>query len=149
MLFRSGFRNLKNSAIDSIQFSLDYVSYEHKEIEVDGAVESIGSVFDNKTFSYRSLFEQRKQGAMTGRFGFEGFDRTFQVNGAEQLITGKVRHNSFSAFTLQEYSKDRMKIQFGARVESNRLNPTNVAYRDRNFTGVSFGAGVKIGRAHV
>lgn len=79
---------------------------------------------------------------MTGRFGFEGFDRTFQVNGAEQLITGKVRHNSFSAFTLQEYSKDRMKIQFGARVESNRLNPTNVAYRDRNFTGVSFGAGV-------
>jgi iron complex outermembrane receptor protein len=140
--YSGGFRNLKNSAIDSVQFSLDYVSYEHKEIEIDGAVESIGSVFDNKTFSYRSLFEQRKRGAMTGRFGFEGFDRTFQVNGAEQLITGKVRHNSFSAFTLQEYSKDRMKFQFGARVESNRLNPTTVAYRDRNFTGVSFGAGV-------
>ena len=107
-------------------------------------IDTVGTTFDNKTVSYRSLFEQTKQGKLTGRFGFEGFSRDYEVNGAEQLIQGKVKHNAFSAFGLEELSFERVKFQFGGRIDNNRYDPQNADLRDRGFTGFSGGAGVNI-----
>jgi len=137
-----GFRSLTNPILSSIQYNLDYTDYRHKEIERADDVDEVGTIFDNKTFSYRSLFEQTRQGRLTGRFGFEGFDRGYEVNGAEQLIQGEVKHNAFSVFALEELGFERVKFQFGGRVESNRYNPDNVDLRGRSFTGFSGGAGV-------
>lgn len=139
---RGGFRNFENPFLSSIQYNLDYTNYRHKEIETTDGIDEVGTIFDNKTFSYRSLFEQNRFGKLTGRFGFEGFNREYAVNGEEQLIDGKVKQNSFSAFALEELGFERVKFQFGGRVESNRYNAENPAYLDRNFLGFSGAAGV-------
>ncbi|HKX84635.1 MAG TPA: TonB-dependent receptor [Pyrinomonadaceae bacterium] len=140
-----GFRDLENPFLSGIQYNVDYTNYRHKEIETEEGVDSVGTIFDNKTFSYRSLFEQQKHGKLTGRFGFEGYNRNYEVNGAEQLITGKVKQNSFSVFGLEELNFDRVKFQFGGRIEHNRYNPENADLLDRSFTGFSGGAGVNVG----
>ncbi len=140
-----GFRNLENPFLSGVQYNIDYTDYRHKEIERADGIDEVGTVFDNKTTSYRSLFEQQKYGKLTGRFGFEGFNRNYEVNGAEQLITGAVKQNAFSVFGLEEHDFDRVKLQFGGRVEHNRYNPENTDLLDRSFTGFSGGAGVNIG----
>ena len=106
--FHGGFRELTNPFVSSVQYNFDYSDYRHKEIERAEGIDEVGTVFDNKTVSFRTLFEQQKLNRLTGRFGFEGFDRSYEVNGAEQLITGEVKHNAFSAFTLQELNFDRI-----------------------------------------
>ena len=139
-----GFRNLENLFISGVRYNLDYTNYRHKEIEIIDETDEIGTIFDNKTFSYRSLFEQTKYKKLTGRFGFEGFRRDYEVNGAEQLVQGKIKHNAFSVFGLEELDFERVKFQFGGRVENNRYNPENPAYLDRNFTGFSGSFGVNV-----
>ena len=140
-----GFRELNNSFLSGLQYNLDYTDYRHKEIERADGIDEVGTIFDNKTFSYRTLFEQQKYGKLTGRFGFEGFNREYEVNGAEQLITGKVKHNAVSFFGLEELNFDRVKFQFGGRVENNKYNPENTSLLARNFTAFSGGAGINIG----
>jgi iron complex outermembrane receptor protein len=139
-----GFKDLVNPFVSGVQYNVDYSDYRHKEIERADGIDAVGTIFDNKTFSYRSLFEQKKHNKLTGRFGFEGFSRDYQVNGAEQLIQGKVKHNAFSVFALEELNFERVKFQFGGRVENNRYNPENADLRDRGFTGFSGGAGINI-----
>lgn len=140
-----GFRNLTNPFLSGVQYNVDYTDYRHKEIERADGIDAVGTIFDNKTFSYRSLFEQAKYGKLTGRFGFEGFNRDYEVNGAEQLIQGKVKQNAFSVFALEELDFERIKLQFGGRVENNRYNPENPDLLDRSFTAFSGGAGINFG----
>ncbi len=140
-----GFRELTNPFLTSIQYNIDYTNYRHKEIERADGIDEVGTIFDNKTFSYRTLFEQQKYGKLTGRFGFEGFNREYEVNGAEQLITGKVKHNAISAFGLEEVNFDRVKVQFGGRIENNRYDPENTGLLARSFTAFSGGAGINVG----
>ena len=139
-----GFRNLNNPFLSGVQYNLDYTDYRHKEIETVDDIDEIGTIFDNKTFSYRSLFEQTRYKKLSGRFGFEGFNRDYEVNGAEQLIQGKVKHNAFSVFGLEELDFERVKFQFGGRVENNRYRPENPDLTSRDFTGVSFAAGMNV-----
>lgn len=142
---KGGFRELTGSFLSGIKYSIDYSDYRHKEIETADGVDEVGTVFDNKLFSYRTLFEQQPFGKLSGRFGFEGFNRSYLVEGAEQLIDGKVRHNSFSVFGLEELNLDRFKFQFGGRVENNRYNPENPELSDRSFTAFSGSAGINVG----
>lgn len=140
-----GFRELTNPFLSGLQYNLDYTDYRHKEIERAEGIDEVGTIFDNKTLSYRTLFEQQKYGRLTGRFGFEGFSRDYEVNGAEQLITGKIDHDSISVFGLEELNFERVKFQFGGRVENNRYKPEDPDLLRRNFTAFSGGAGVNIG----
>lgn len=140
-----GFRNLTGTFLSSMQYSLGYSAYRHREIEIEDGDEEVGTTFTNKTFTYRTMFEQARYQKLTGRFGFEGFSRDYRVEGAEQLIDGKVKQNSFSAYTLQEIGFDRVKFQFGGRIENNRYNADNPVYRDRSFTGFSGAVGMNVG----
>ncbi len=140
-----GFRELTNGFLSGVQYNLDYTDYRHKEIERADGIDEVGTIFDNETLSYRTLFEQQKHGRLTGRFGFEGFSRDYQVNGAEQLINGKVDHDSVSVFGLEELNFDRVKFQFGGRVENNRYKPEDPDLLRRSFTAFSGGAGINVG----
>jgi iron complex outermembrane receptor protein len=143
--FNGGFRNLTNPFLSGVNYSLDYTDYRHKEIEVADGIDEVGTIFSNKIVSYRSLFEQQKKGRLSGRFGFEGFNRSYLVKGAEQLIDGKVKHDSLSAFALEELDFDRVKFQFGGRIENNKYNADNPELLDRGFTAFSGGAGINVG----
>ncbi len=140
-----GFRDLGNSFVEGVNYNVDYTDYRHKEIEVFGSEEEVGTIFDNKIFSYRATFEQQGYDRLTGRFGFEGFTRDYLVEGEEQLINGEIKHNSFSAFALEELNFGRVKFQFGGRVENNRYKAEDPMLNDRNFTAFSGGAGINVG----
>lgn len=137
--FNGGFRNL-NSFIEGGKFTIDYTNYRHQEI----AGGEVGTTFNNKVFSYRGVFEQKKYGNLTGRFGFEGYQRKYSTVGDETLINGLVKQDSLSAFGLQEYSLKKVTFQFGGRIENNRYRPTNSSLPNRDFTGFSGSIGAKL-----
>ncbi len=136
----AGFRDL-NSFVTSGNFKIDYTDYRHNEL----ADNVIGTQFDNDTFSYRGVFEQKKYGKLTGRFGFEGFNRNFLNTGEELLVDGRVKQNMFSVFGLEELNFGRVSFQFGARVEKNNYRADNPDFLDRDFTGLSGAAGIRVG----
>ncbi|MBC7796904.1 MAG: TonB-dependent receptor, partial [Pyrinomonadaceae bacterium] len=140
---RGGFRDV-NSFITAGNFAYSYTDYKHDEVGVADGVDQINTTFTNKVSYYRATFEQKPFQGLTGRFGFEGFNRHYQTVGSEQLIDGKVNHDSFSVFGLEEFSfAKRFAVQFGGRVERNKYNPVNDIYQDRTFTGFSGSAGFR------
>lgn len=131
-----GFRNI--GALDAIRYAVNYNDYQHQEVESG----TVNTTFRNKEFSYRTYFDQPKTGTLTGTFGFSGLVRSYRISGAEALAP-PVDHNTFAAFLLEEVKfKNRVKLQFGGRVETNRYDAE--ALRDRSFTGFSGAAGISI-----
>ena len=125
--------------VSGIKFTVDFSNYRHQELGDNVVV----TTFRNKVNSFRGMFEQKKYGSLTGRFGFEGYNRKFSTVGDEILIDGPVTQNSYSAFGLEEVKRERVTFQFGGRIERNSYNPLKTKYLDRSFTGFSGGAGAK------
>ena len=126
-------------AISSMKFTVDFSNYRHQEL----ADNAVGTTFHNNVFSYRGMFDQRKYGDLTGRFGFDGYKRDYETVGEEMLVNGPVKQNSFSVFALEELKYERVTLQFGGRVENNRYRPANASLPARDFTGVSAAAGAR------
>jgi iron complex outermembrane receptor protein len=137
-----GFRNL-NSPITQGDFYIDFTDYQHQEIEAAGGVDRVATTFDNDVFSYRALFQQANYRNLSGRFGFDGYRRSYLTEGAEELVEGRVRQNNFAVFGLQELSFEKVSLQFGGRVETNRYNPTGANLSDLDYTGFSGAIGAK------
>ncbi len=137
-----GFRNMKG-AITQGDFYVDFTDYQHQEIETEDGIDDIATTFDNDVFSYRALLKQANYKNLSGRLGFDGYRRSYLTEGAEQLVEGRVRQNNFAVFGLQEISFERVSLQFGGRVETNRYNPTNPNLLDLNYTGFSGSVGAK------
>jgi len=127
--------------VTSGKFTFNISRYKHDELEG----ETVGTTLTNNTYSYRGIFEQKAYGKLSGRFGFDGFTRDYETVGEERLIEGAVKHDSFSGFGLEELKYKRVTFQFGGRVERNAYNPENAQYLDREFTGFSGAAGIRVG----
>ena len=129
--FNWGLNNL-DSTIENFVLKLSYVDWEHDEVEFfeDGEQE-IGTAFNNNQFIYRGVFEQARQGPLSGRFGFWGIDREYDATG-EEALSPPVDQNGFALFALEELDFERVKFQFGGRVEMQRYNP---AFAERSNAG--------------
>lgn len=124
-------------AFEQFQFDLGYSDYSHREIE-DGKV---GTEFFNRQFTYMGIFDQRRRGPWSGRFGFWGLERDYKTRGAEALAP-PVDHAAFALFGLEEFSWERARLQFGGRWERNRYSPDGL--RERTFSGLSASAGLML-----
>lgn len=136
--FNGGY-NDADWAVTGVKLTVDLSNYRHQELG-DGVV---STTFRNKVDSVRGMFEQKKYGKLTGRFGFEGYKRKFSTVGDEILVDGPVTQTSFSGFGLEEVKFERVTFQFGGRVEHNSYDPLKPTYLDRSFTGFSGGGGAK------
>ena len=125
--------------VSGIKFTVDISNYRHQEI----ADNEVGTTFHNRVYSFRGMFDQKKFGKLSGRFGFEGFHRNYSTVGNEILIDGPVKQDAFSVFGLEELKFERVTLQFGGRIENNRYDPVNSNLLNRNFTGVSGAAGAR------
>lgn len=121
--------------LERLQISAGYTDWNHTELE--GA--EIGTRFFNKQFVYRGAFTQRRHRRLDGSFGFWGMSRRFDSQGAEALAP-KVTQNAFALFALEEFSFNKVRLQFGGRLENNRYSPA--ALTSRSFTGASASAGI-------
>ena len=134
--FTGGFRNL-NSFFDKFRLSLDLTDWNHKELEGD----KVSTVFDNRQFVYRGMFEQKKGAVLSGRFGFWGLLRDYDVAG-EEALSPPVDQKNFALFGLEEFDFDQVKLQFGGRLEHTNYEPVELV--ERSFTGFSGAAGVRV-----
>ncbi|MEX2300043.1 MAG: TonB-dependent receptor [Bryobacterales bacterium] len=161
--FSWGLREM-GSLFESFNLKLNYTDWAHDEIEFrEGGEREIATEFGQQQFIYRGVFEQRARGPLSGRFGFWGLDRAYDVTG-EEALSPPVDQTGFAVFALEELGFERVKFQFGGRLETERYTPAFAArghaHEDetpgeeeghdeeiadavnRNFTGASAGAGI-------
>ena len=139
-------------ALEDFVLRLNFTQWRHDEVEVaDSGQKETGTRFNNKQFIYRGLFEQAPTGRLSGRFGFWGMVRDYNAVGAEALAP-PVDQQALAGFALEEVDFERIKLQFGGRIEYNRYvprvseGPGEDAIRpNRSFTGASAAAGINVG----
>lgn len=122
---------------EKLNFSLNYSNWEHNEV-AEGEIENS---FYNKQFDYRLTVDQKRRGPWSGNFGVWGLTRDYRAEGAE-AITPPVKQRSFAVFGVESLQLERLKLQFGARLEDTRYNAE--AARSRSFTGLSASAGANV-----
>lgn len=125
--------------LDQFRLSLNFSDWNHREIELDAG--EIGTEFFNKQFVYRGEFQQKRRGSLSGQFGFWGLHRDFKAIG-EEALAPPANQNALAVFTLQELDIERVRLQFGARLEHNRFSA--IGLPDRSFTGASASAGLYV-----
>jgi iron complex outermembrane receptor protein len=135
--FHGGWKGL-SGPIESFRATLNYSDWKHTELED----EAIGTRFFNKQFTYRGMFEQQKHGPFSGSFGVWGMRRDFKASG-EEALAPPVDQNAFAVFGFEELKFDRLRLQFGMRVEHNSYSPSGEV-QSRSFTGASASAGVYV-----
>jgi iron complex outermembrane receptor protein len=129
-------RNL-GPALEQFTAIVNYSDWNHNELEGD----EIGTRFFNSQFTYQGAFQQRPYGPLSGTFGFWGLKRDFEAIGPEALAppTGQ---NAIAVFALEQLNFERIRFQFGGRLENNRYDPDGL--ESRSFTGFSGSAGVNV-----
>jgi iron complex outermembrane receptor protein len=60
----------------------------------------------------------------------------------EEALAPPVTQNAWALFGMEQISFERVRLQFGGRLEQNRYNPEDLA--SRTFTGASASAGIHI-----
>jgi iron complex outermembrane receptor protein len=132
-----GIKNL-DGTISAFRATGTYTDWQHAEIE-DGEA---ATTLRNKQFAYRGVFEQHPGGKLSGSFGFSGTVRQYEATGEESLAP-PTDQQSIAAFILEEIQTERARFQLGGRLEHIRYSPD--AGNNRQFTGLSGGAGIHIG----
>ncbi len=127
---------LRDPAPPFEQFTLhmSYSDWNHKEL----VEEAVGTEFFNRQLVWRGVFEQRPRANLKGSLGFYGLRRSYRIRGEEQL-TPPVRQWALAGFGLEEFSFERVRLQLGGRIETNRYDPQGRIAR--SFTGFSGSAG--------
>ncbi len=142
--FKGGFRE-SSSFLEAGTFSFQYNNYKHAEI--DSFTNEVGTAFKNNTYIFQGIFDQKKRGKLSGRFGVWGSHRDFAASGAEALAP-PTKQNALAVFALETLDFERASVQFGGRLENNRYTPTETAQRgilpSRSFTGFSGAIGIRV-----
>ncbi|MDE0435490.1 MAG: TonB-dependent receptor [Bryobacterales bacterium] len=120
--FNWGLKDL-GGAIDSFTLKLGYTDWKHDEVEFfhDGN-SAIGTTFSQQQVVYRGVFEQGRVGKWSGRFGFWGIDRDYEAMG-EEALSPPVSQSGFAVFALEEVDFEKVKFQFGGRLETQKYTP--------------------------
>ena len=141
---RGGFRE-NPSFIQAGTFSLQYVDYKHSEI--DSVTNEVGTSFKNQTTILQSIFDQRKTGRLSGRFGSWFSHRDFSAVGDEALAPPTI-HRASAVFAVETIDFEKISVQFGGRLEHNRYDPEQTVQHGtlpaRRFTGFSGAFGVRV-----
>ena len=120
--FTGGLRDL-GTAIDEFVLKLSLTDWNHKEIEFfEDGEQVVGTTFDQQEFVYRGVFEQKKIGPLSGRFGFWGLDREYSAVG-EEALSPPIDQTGFALYALEELDFEATRFQFGGRLETQRYRP--------------------------
>ena len=141
---RGGFRE-SPSFVQAGTFSVQYTDYTHSEI--DSITNEVGTSFKNQTTILQAIFDQRKHGRLSGRFGSWFSHRDFSAIGDEALAP-PTTHNASAIFAVETIDFERVSLQFGGRLEHNRYDPESTPQHGslppRRFTGFSGAFGVRV-----
>jgi iron complex outermembrane receptor protein len=128
--FHGGWRNL-DGWLESFRATVNYSDWRHFEVEGD----EIATRFSNNQWTWQGIFQQARRGLLSGSFGGFAMYRDFKAAG-EEALAPPVSQKSYALFAVEELSFERLRVQFGGRLEHNGYSP-NGALRSRSFTGAS------------
>jgi iron complex outermembrane receptor protein len=136
LLIPSGF-------LQSVRVRLGHTSYDHAEIESDGAV---GTKFLNDSWEGRIELPHRQAGPFKGAFGVQASTRDFQAIGVEGFVPPTTTDNQ-ALFVFENIGKGKVTYEAGARYESqkNTAKPNELFLDpgpDRSFGGLSGSAAI-------
>lgn len=161
--FDGGVQDL-DGAVRAVRLTASLARWKHQELEVfESGLEEVGTQFDNRQWTLRGDIEQQPRGAVGGSFGVYASFRDYEARGAEALSPPVVQ-KGVAVFALEEIELERLKFQFGGRLEHARYSPREDcpscpggsgaaadlreglrALPERSFTGLSSAAGVRVG----
>jgi len=116
--FDAGVQNLQGRFLDSARIVFSVLDYQHRELEIDGPIEAIGTTFSNNVYTLRGEIQQKPMGRLSGRMGVETFRRDYEAIG-EEALAPPTRQASVAGFIYEEAALGRLRLQFGGRVERN------------------------------
>ena len=146
-----GLKGFSNPVVESARVILQFIDYQHDEVEIEGGVEAIGTSFNNDIFLVRAEVEQQHGSTSSGRFGFWAKNRDYVVTGEEALAPPTV-HTALAGFFYEELALgSATTASVGGRVEHNDYDPSAreevgdgvPAAIPRSFTGLSGSAGLR------
>ena len=154
--FDVGMQNVGTHVLDSFRVVLNVIDWGHDEIEIADGIESVGTMFNNRTYVVRAEFDQRQTALLSGKYGVWTKFRNYVAKG-EEALAPPTDQTAFAAFGYEELDFGRHRLQLGGRVERNayavdprtegdhaengRVEPPEV--RDRDFTGLSASVGLQ------
>ncbi len=124
--------------LEKIRLSAAYTRWMHKELE-NG--DEVATTFDNRAVQFRGVLDQRKIGPWNGSLGFQAMTRDYRAEG-EEALSPPIDQKGFAVFGLQELDFDKIKFQFGGRLDHTRYDPEE--RQGRTFTGFSGAAGLRL-----
>ncbi|MEM7049492.1 MAG: TonB-dependent receptor [Acidobacteriota bacterium] len=122
------------SGFQAFKFRLGTTDYEHAELEGD----EIGTLFFNDYLETRLELVQEQRGRHRGSFGLQFSDRDLEAIGEEAFLEPTTTQR-WGVFTLQEYAAGDVNWQFGARFESQDVDPAFNASRSHDGLSASVG----------
>jgi iron complex outermembrane receptor protein len=131
---RAEIRNM-DGLFNSVRGSVAFHRYRHEELEDDEPL----TFFRNNLFDVDLRATHRPVGRMTGTVGVSGFQRAFDVFGAENLSPA-VDQTTFSLFSYQEVAWSHFTLQFGGRFDRAAYRPEE-GQPARDFNNISFSLG--------
>ena len=152
--FDIGMQNVGTNVLDAFRVVVNVIDWGHDEIEITDGIESVGTMFNNRTYVVRAEFDQRQTAALSGTYGVWTKFRNYVATG-EEALAPPTDQTTFAAFGYEELAFGPHRLQLGGRVERNAytvdprterdhtensgVEPPEV--RDRDFTGMSASVG--------
>ena len=133
--FEANFRGL-DGLITGVFAKFNQSDYEHTE-KNDGVPQT---TFKNKGNDFRLEVKHAKIGALQGVVGLQTEDFDFSALGAEAFVP-LTRTKSQAVFAFEELNAGAWKIQFGGRVEQNKISSDGGAGSDSLANAERFGNG--------
>ncbi len=106
---------------EEIRMKFGYTDYQHTEL--DGGIP--GTIFLNESFESRLELEHQAINNIQGTIGFQSVNSAFEGLGKEGQIVPKSDIDSYALFSVETFDFAPVKIDLGARVESNTIAPEN------------------------
>ena len=152
--FDVGMQNVGTNVLDTFRVVVNVIDWGHDEIEIADGIESVGTVFNNRTYVMRAEFDQRQTAALSGTYGVWTKFRNYVATG-EEALAPPTDQTAFAAFGYEELAFGPHRLQIGGRVERNAytVDPRTESdhtenggveapeVRDRDFTGMSASVG--------
>lgn len=126
----------------SARLRLGRSDYEHVELEGD----EVGTRFTNEAWEGRLELPHRAVGPVSGTVGVQLAHRDFAAIGEEAFVPPTVTR-SLAVFALEEVGRGPVKLQLGARLESQDVDADGARSETRSHDGVSGSVGVLWTRA--
>jgi len=113
-----GSYRLEKNTIESINYQIGSVDYQHTEFE--GDVE--GTIFKNRFFEMRTEVNLNAWGPFSnGSIGIHGKNRDFSAQGEEAYVAPN-ETDSWAAFWYEEIQADNWKLDLGIRLTRNSIH---------------------------